>query len=797
MSTTIKSSSFKNIWRKALLLSTMMVMFSSAAEAALLPLSVSPANRHFLQTSDGKPFFWMGDTIWGIRKLNDADLEFYLADRQAKKFNVIQINLRAEVTDSNGQTPYLNNNSDTPNAAAWSRIDTIISRAEARGMYVVFAPVWGNDYPKLFGTDAAKATRFGKWLGTRYNSRTNILWFVSGEYDAINNYTLPITAAQKNLFNAMAQGLEAGHGGKHLMTIHPGASYTSSLDFHAASWLDFNNLQSGHENNREAFGHPENHTSIARDYALSPIKPVLDSEPMYEGIPDGYYYYGGNASRPRAGADVMRRKAYWATFAGATGHTYGHVDVYSPVIPIKTDGQLYTWKQSINAPGAVQMKHLRNLLEPKGFSRVPDQSVLSSAAGTGLSHIRALRDVNGKYAMVYVPTGNNFTVNMSKIVGSGVKATWYDPRTGAYSAAENWANSGTHTFDPPGSPVVGNDWVLVLEAAGSGGATPKPDLVVTAFNYANGVFSATVKNIGTAATAAGLSPGILYSVDGAWKSWGYITQPIAVGASANIGAQGGNFVIPNGTHVIQAFVDNINQFAELNEGNNTLSQTIIVGAPKPDLIVTAFNYANGVFSATVKNQGTAATPAGLSPGILYSVDGAWKSWGYITQPIAAGASVNIGAQGGNYVIPSGTHTIEAFVDNINQFAELNEANNKLAKGITVGSTALLPPTILSPVSGVVVTNNLNKVTISWSAAAGATGYAVRMTDNQDGTIRDSRNSAGCAYVCIDSYTGTSITMNVRTGHTYSFWIHSRAGSGAFPGPSWSASKGINFSYKFQ
>ena len=245
----------------------------------------------------------------------------------------------------------------------------------------------------------------------------------------------------------------------------------------------------------------------------------------------------------------------------------------------------------------------------------------------------------------------------------------------------------------------------------------------------------------------------------------------------------------------------VNKLASNNNDSTSFNPTITFtpGAVtgKPDLVVTALNYANGVFSATVKNQGTAATPAGLSPGILYSVDGTWKSWGFVTQPIAAGASVNIGAQGGSYVIPNGTHTIEAFVDNINQFAELNEANNKLAKGITVGSTALAPPTILSPANGVVVTNNLNKVTISWSAAAGATGYAVRMTDNQDGSIRDSRNSSGCAYVCIDSYTGTSITMNVRTGHTYSFWIHSRAGTGAYPGPSWSASKGVNFSYKFQ
>lgn len=114
-----------------------------------------------------------------------------------------------------------------------------------------------------------------------------------------------------------------------------------------------------------------------------------------------------------------------------------------------------------------------------------------------------------------------------------------------------------------------------------------------------------------------------------------------------------------------------------------------------------------------------------------------------------------------------------------------------------GTVSLVPPTILSPANGAVVTNTLNTVTISWGAVSGATGYAVRMIDNQDSSIRDSRNSSGCAYLCIDTYAGTSITMNVRTGHTYSFWIHSRAGTGSYPGPSWSSSNARDFSYTFR
>ena len=107
------------------------------------------------------------------------------------------------------------------------------------------------------------------------------------------------------------------------MTIHSGIAYTSSRDFHNESWLDFNMPQSGHENDREAYRHPENHTSIAADYRLSPTKPVLDGEPFYEDTPDGVWVYR-STNRLRGDAAVVRRKAYWAVFAGVCGHTYGH-----------------------------------------------------------------------------------------------------------------------------------------------------------------------------------------------------------------------------------------------------------------------------------------------------------------------------------------------------------------------------------------------------------------------------------------------------------------------------------------
>ncbi|MGZ3768466.1 MAG: right-handed parallel beta-helix repeat-containing protein [Bdellovibrio sp.] len=103
----------------------------------------------------------------------------------------------------------------------------------------------------------------------------------------------------------------------------------------------------------------------------------------------------------------------------------------------------------------------------------------------------------------------------------------------------------------------------------------------------------------------------------------------------------------------------------------------------PDVIVTSISYANGVFSCTVKNQGAAATPSNVEIGVGYFVDGVKRTWGTVYTPLAPGASVTIYSQGGKYYIPTGGHTIRAFVDDVNRFAESNESNNNFSRWITV------------------------------------------------------------------------------------------------------------------
>ncbi|HEY6556139.1 MAG TPA: family 16 glycosylhydrolase [Polyangiaceae bacterium] len=119
----------------------------------------------------------------------------------------------------------------------------------------------------------------------------------------------------------------------------------------------------------------------------------------------------------------------------------------------------------------------------------------------------------------------------------------------------------------------------------------------------------------------------------------------------------------------------------------------------PDLVVTQITLSPSspgagnpvTFSATVRNQGTAATPAGTTVGVLFSVDGNPVAWSdTFSQSLAAGATVNLTANGGpsgaTWLATSGSHQVVAFVDDIDRIPnESNENNNQLTRSFSVGT----------------------------------------------------------------------------------------------------------------
>lgn len=430
-------------------------------------------NHRFLQTTDGKPFFWLGDTAWELfHRLDRDDAIRYLEHRAQHGFTVIQAVALAEFNGLNAPNAYGHlplqeldpkrpSVVDGPNNDYWDHVDFIIREANRRGMYIGFLPTWGDKWnkkwgegPEVFTPENAKA--YGEWLGKRYRD-AGLIWILGGDRPVEND-------DHRRIIEAMAKGLRNGDGGTHLITFHPSGGSGSSQYFHDAPWLDFNMRQNGH-----AAEFTGRYDATRKDYDRVPVKPVLDGEPIYEGHPVSFQ---ADKQGHSIAADV-RRPAYWNLFEGAMGHTYGHHSVWQmwsqdrPPI----NAPLMPWSEAISEPGALQMKHVRALMESRPTqTRVPSpeiivtESVATSVPGAGRYRFVATRDSDGTYAMIYAPIGRPFRVNMGCIQKGPVIAWWFNPREGSASRIGEFSNDGEHRFMPP-SPGEELDWVLVLDAA--------------------------------------------------------------------------------------------------------------------------------------------------------------------------------------------------------------------------------------------------------------------------------------------------------------------------------------------
>jgi hypothetical protein len=446
---------------------------TAVAQRPLPRLQVS-GNHRFLVTSEGAPFFWLGDTAWEIfHRLNREDADRYLQNRAKYRFTVIQAVALAEFDGLNtpnayGEVPLRNNDPAQPNEAYFAHVDWIVRRANALGLYIGFLPTWGDKWnvkrgagPEIF--TPANAEQYGAWLGSRYKD-DGIVWILGGDR--------PVeTEAHRAILDAMAKGLRAGDGGIHLITFHPSGGQGSSTWLHDAPWLDFNMRQNGH--GTEFTGR---YDQTAADYARTPVKPVLDGEPIYEDHPVAF-----DAARfgHSTAADV-RRALYWDLFTGAFGHTYGHHSMWQFWDASRTpvNNPLLPWTQAIDQPGAHQMQYGRALLESRPFlTRIPADDIIAparvatSVPGAGRYRFVATRDSNGSYAMVYAPIGRAFSVRMSVITGGSVRAWWFNPRTGAATTIGTFPAAAEREFVSP-DPGELLDWVLVLDDETKGYGPP-------------------------------------------------------------------------------------------------------------------------------------------------------------------------------------------------------------------------------------------------------------------------------------------------------------------------------------
>lgn len=473
------------------------------------PIRVSP-DGHFLTRPDGKPFFYLGENVETLFwRLTNDETDLYLEDRASKGFTVILAQIlpkdNLNAPNAYGQTAFIDGDVSRPNEMYFKHIDWVVDKARSYGLRIGLAPAQGITHVASHVFTEANAEPYARWLGYRYRGKGVIwllgwdstpIWADNDSYTAWSHGKGQVRLIDyRPIYDLMAKGIAEGEGDVPFITFHPPccsfpgtAEPRTSLYLNNRDWLDMNMLQSSHfldptdfvRENGFAFGWNStcNYEPIRKEYDSQPTRPVIDGEPQYEDIPRNL---DAKIGAGRWDQVDIRNSAYHSVFAGAAGHDYNDLNVvgfhtlkigerpseddeYKPNTP---------WKEALNAPGAQQIHHLKDLMLSRPyFTRIPDQSVVVSDTFEGSAHISGTRDRTGSYVMIYLPLGQQVWVDMNKLSGSSAIAWWYDPRTGKSTRIEGRFQTNRHQRFVPPSSGRSNDWVLVLDDASKGFAVP-------------------------------------------------------------------------------------------------------------------------------------------------------------------------------------------------------------------------------------------------------------------------------------------------------------------------------------
>lgn len=457
-----------------------------AQNSNLLPIRVA-ANHRTLETTDGQPFFWLGDTAWELfHRLTREEAVQYLDARKEQGFKVIQAVALSELDglrtpNAYGDLPLVDldptklavtpgsDETDSLQYDYWDHVDFVIKAAAERGLYIGLLPTWGDkvahlwgDGPIVFNKENARA--YGKTIAERYRNQSNVIWILGGDRPAKYKGKDDKLYDDCPIWRAMAEGIQSVYAPqKVFITYHCwGGENSTSQYIHDEPWLDMNSFQSSH-GSKEI----KPWELVERDLKMTPPKPTMDMEPCYEDHPvnpwDGKWT---RKSRGYFSAHDVRARIWRGVLSGGCGVTYGDHFIWQFSDPAKGHAPIFngdtilTWQQAIHSEAATQMKYLRQLIEYSPFEKcVADQSlILSPNSSDWDKHITAMRAEDGSFSMIYLPVNQPITIDLSKIKSGQKRVQWYDPRTGKTIVANR---DKTSTFTPPRK---GEDWVLIIES---------------------------------------------------------------------------------------------------------------------------------------------------------------------------------------------------------------------------------------------------------------------------------------------------------------------------------------------
>jgi hypothetical protein len=461
------------------------------------------------------PFFWLGDTGWmlfshaSLAGSPNSEVDQYLQDRKNRGFTVIQsflVDWQPMLPNRQGHVPFFNNDMGQPNPAYFDDVETIIDKAAALGLQMAIGPAALGGALPYFDDGAAHV--YGSYLAWRFRFKTNIIWMLCGDRDP--NVVL-------SAVRAMADGIRTSDF-NHLITCHPPGLSSSRQLIPGEAWQNFSMVQLGPEMLAETYA------LINSDYNLWPEKPTGNSEPWYE------LYLGATAYD-------MRRSAYWTFMAGGSYYTYGNHWIWN-----FDPG----WQAGLGTLGGVQLAtYYKGLLtEREWWKYEPDQSVIASGAGSGLTLNAAVRSSDGNSILVYLSHSSaNVAINMYRFTaGSTVQAKWFNPTNGQYTTIGDYPNSGIQSFATPGG---WQDAVLVLEPPGGAGGGGGPATLAASPSSVGPGGAVTVSWTGSSSPTDWIGRYSAGAGDGSYGDWKF-TSSCAQSPAGSVASSGScTFTMPS------------------------------------------------------------------------------------------------------------------------------------------------------------------------------------------------------------------------------------------------------------
>lgn len=366
-----------------------------------IELTLAPTRDHFVH--DGKPFFYLADTVWmTFSNIAERDWARYLDIRRRQGFTAMQISILPVTHDRSvprDETPPFLPRADGSwdfarlNPPYFDRAERMLETMVAKGLLPSLTLLWCSYVP---GTRCAASSPIPSAMAlenvapyvreaVRRFRRFAPLWFVSGDTrfespDEPAYYTAALEAAR-------AAWPEA----KLSMHINP----DTWLPTYFAERVDYYAFQSGHHSQRL-----DRPYSLVKRFMAMPRKlPILNSEPCYEA-------HASLTFEPtRWTAADIRRATWQSLLSGAKmGVTYGAHGVWSFHQP----GQTFLnkkaqeppfWQDAMDFDGAWDVGFARWLYEREGLVALDPADILLGAT----THHRAAANADRSRIAVYIP----------------------------------------------------------------------------------------------------------------------------------------------------------------------------------------------------------------------------------------------------------------------------------------------------------------------------------------------------------------------------------------------------------